>query len=161
MAANADFAAFQAAAQALNEAGDKDVRRDVYASFRKVTKPLGAKVIREGAAKMPRAGGFAAIVARAKMGQSNATTGRNIGVALTFRTSPSHDLRSLEAGTLRHPVYPRPGEKAAWRSQSVPAHAFSTPFKAGQPAVSREIVHMLETVARDIAHKTSQAGGSR
>lgn len=161
MAASDDFAAFKAASQALNDTNDKELRRDVYASFRQVTKPLGQKVIKGGAAKMPRAGGFAATLARARMGQSNATTGRSIGVALTFKTSPGHDLKTLDAGVLRKPVFPRPGFKATWVTQAVPARAYSAPFEAGRPAVSRELVKMLENVARNIAHKTSRAGGAR
>lgn len=149
-----DGADFRAAAQVLNELGDKDLRRDVYAGFKKVARPLGADVIKHGAANMPRRGGFAATVARAKMGQSNATTGRNLGVALSFRTSPSHDLKTVDGGSLAHPVFPRRGDMTRrWVRQSVPKHAFTIPFNAGQPKVAKELTRILE----EAAHKVSRS----
>lgn len=148
---------FRDAAQVLNELGDKDLRRDVYAAFRKVAAPLGHDVIKYGAVRMPKRGGFAAVVAAAKFGQSNATTGRSPGVALSFRTRPSHDLKAVDAGILRHPVFPRRGEmKPPWAVTRVPARAFSTPFEAGRPRVARELVNVLENAANDVRHSVER-----
>jgi hypothetical protein len=150
-------AAFKAAAQALNAAGDKDLRNEVYAAFRKATKPLGESIIREGSAEMPRGGGLAARVAAAKMGQSNSTTGRNPGVALSFRTKPgttgqSYNLRALDAGIARHPTF---GNRAVWRVTSIRAGAFTRPFEAGKEPVAQQVLLALEKVAQQIARTTT------
>lgn len=149
-------AAFKAAALALNEAGDKDLRNEVYATFRRITKPLGEKVIAGGAAEMPKHGGFAAQVAAAKMGQSNATTGRNPGIALSFRTKPSHNLKTVDDGILRHPVFARSGATRVWVQQHVPAKAFTNPFLANRDPVAKEIVHTMDKVAQEIVHRSSR-----
>lgn len=150
---NADF---RAAADALNEAADKELRKQVYARLRKIAKPLGVKVIREGSARLPRAGGLSARVAAAKMSQSNSTTGRNPGVALRFRTSPTMDLQGMDEGIVRHPYWGHWVRGA--KPQSIRPRAFSDPFEAGREPVAAEIVKAMEDVAKQIEHQ-SESGG--
>lgn len=144
-------AAFRAAAEALKEA-DKAARREVYAAFRKAARPLGVSVIRGGASEMPKRGGFAEQIARAKMTQSNAASGRNPGVSLSFKTKPSHNLKALDAGILRHKTF---GHEP-WKEQKVPEGAFTRPFEAGADPVRREILAALESVAHEIARATGR-----
>lgn len=146
---------FLAAAEVLNEAGDKGLRNEVYADFRKAARPLGEKVIAQGAAAMPKRGGLSAILAKAKMSQSNSTTGRNPAVALSFRTNPSHALKAMNDGDVRHPAWPRPGVKRVWRVTKVEPGAYSRPFEAGRDDVAKEIVDGLNRVAQEIARKTN------
>jgi hypothetical protein len=148
--------AFRRAAQTLNEAGDKDLRREVYAALRRAAKPLGDKVIAEGSSGLPGRGGLRARVAAAKFGQSNATTGRNPGVSLRFRTTQGYDLAAMDRGQLRHPVFARAGQPRTWVRQSIRAKLFTTPFEAGVEPVRKEIVAAMEAVAQDIAAKTSR-----
>jgi hypothetical protein len=154
-------AAFRAAAQALNEAGDKELRREVYAAFKKAAKPLGERIVREGAAGLPRRGGLSARVAAAKVGQSNSTTGRNPGVAITLRTKPGNggksiDLRAIDVqGKVKHPVF---GRRKVWRVTNVRSQLFTDPFEAGREPVAREVVDALQTVADRIQREAHTRG---
>lgn len=158
MATDDGAAAFKAAAQALNDQGDKELRKNVYGAFRKAAKPLAESVIREGAREMPKRGGLSAKVAGSKSGQSNSTTGRNPGVTLTFRgvkdvEGKNMDLKTLDVGIARHPTFGRRG-LGQWKVTNVPKGAFTRPFEAGLEPVKRELFRVLEDAAADIARKT-------
>lgn len=158
---------FKAASLALNEAGDKDLRNEVYSTFRKIAEPLGVHVIRSGSAELGHRGGLSARVAAAKMSQSNATTGRNPGVALSFRTraskgGQSYNLKAMDAGVLRHPVFARAGQPRVWRTQSIRAGAFTRPYEAKREPTAREVLQAMERVAEEITRRSSHnTGGPR
>jgi hypothetical protein len=147
-------AAFKAAAQALNDAADKDLRRQVYAEFRAAARPLGDKVIAEGSAALPHRGGLSIRVSKARMGQSNATTGHNPSIRLNFRVKEGYDLKAMDDGNVTHPVFARPGQPRVWRRQSIRAGAFTTPFEAEVGDVERDILTGLEKVSQEIVVKT-------
>jgi hypothetical protein len=151
---------FQAAAQALNEAGDREIRKAVYAAFRRAGKPLGERMVSEGSAQLPRRGGLAARIARAKAVQSNATTGRNPSVVLKLRTTQGYNLTAMDAGVLRHPVFDRPPKVRRWVQQSVPPQAFTRVFEAGADEVRKELLTELEQVARDLRNGTARGSGA-
>ncbi|HEY2088601.1 MAG TPA: hypothetical protein VGH54_21600 [Mycobacterium sp.] len=142
--------AFLAAAQALNEAGDKELRKEVYAAFRRVAKPLGERMIAEGAAELPHRGGLAARVAAARLSQSNATTGRNPAVAIKLKVREGYNLRTFDQGTIRHRVF----GSNRWVAQSIRAGAFTRPFEAGADQVRKELIAALEKVANGIREGT-------
>jgi hypothetical protein len=153
-------AAFRAAAQALNEAGDKELRREVYAAFKKAAKPLGERIVHGGSAGLPRRGGLSARVAAAKVGQSNSTTGRNPGVALTIRTKPgdtgkSMNLVTVDKGIVRHPTF---GRRTVWRVTKVTPELFTKEFEAGREPVAREVLDALQTVADRIQRQAHTRG---
>jgi hypothetical protein len=149
---------FKAAAHALNEAADKGIRREVYAAFRRVAKPLGEQIVEKGSQRLPRRGGLAARVAAAKVGQSNATTGKNPSVAIRVRAREGYDLKSVDAGTLRHPVFARAGRPRVWSATKVNPNAFTAPFEGGVDQVRTEVLAALERVAEQI--RSGSAGGS-
>lgn len=151
---------FQAAAQALNDAGDREIRKAVYAAFRRAGKPLGERIVAEGSAQMPRRGGLSARIAQAKVAQSNATTGRNPSVVLKLRTAQRYNLTAMDAGVLRHPVFDRPNKLRRWVQQRVPARAFSTVFEAGADDVRAQLLDELEHVARQIRDGTARGSGA-
>jgi hypothetical protein len=149
---------FAAAAKALNEAGDKALRREVYAAFRRAAKPLGERIIREGAGGLPARGGLAGRVARAKVQQSNSTRGRNPGVALKFKTVPnsqgqSYDLKTMDEGVVRHPTF---GRRNQWRVTRVRPQLFTTPFEAGREDVATEVIAAMRHVADQIARNSTR-----
>lgn len=151
---------FAAAARALNEAGDRGLRREVLATFRRIARPIGQDVIREGSAELPRRGGFAAAVAAAQIRQSNALSGRNPGVALSFRTAvgatgKSMDLRTVDEGKIRHPTFGRRG-RGQWRVTNVRAGAFRRPFEAQREPAARELVAAMERVADQVVRDTNR-----
>jgi hypothetical protein len=144
---------FKAAAQALNAAADKGLRTELYAAFRAAAKPLGEKVIAQGAAEMPKAGGLSARVAAAKVAQSNATTGKNPKVALSLKTREGYALKKFDAGEIRHRVF----GSGRWVVQKIRPGAFTRPFEAGAGDVRKEVLKALERVAEQI--RSGSAGG--
>jgi len=149
-------AAFRAAAQALREAGDKDLRREVSASLREVTKPFGARIIRHGAVEMPHRGGLSARLAKARMTQTNAMNGRSPGIGMRFKVREGYDLAALDKGNLKHPVFARPGRPRVWATQRVPRDAYTREFLAGRDQVAGELVHTLESVTERIAQRSKR-----
>lgn len=141
---------FKAAAHALNQLGDRDVRRAVYAGFREVGQPLGIRSRDAGAAAMPRRGGLSARLRQARVGQQNATTGSNPRVVIRISAREGYDLPALDRGQLRHPVF---GRRNVWREQAVPAKAWSTEFEKGAPEVRDKVIAQLEDVTQKAMRK--------
>jgi hypothetical protein len=144
---------FKAAAQALNEAADKLLRKEVYAAFRTAARPLGETIVKQGAAALPKKGGLSARVAAAKVGQSNATTGKNPKVAISIRTREGYALAAMDRGILRHKVF----NTGRWVTQKITPGAFTKPFEAGADDVRKEVLAALVRVAEQI--KAGTAGG--
>ena len=123
----------------------------MYRAFREAAKPLGQKIVERGAATLPHRGGLSARVAQSKVTQSNATTGKNPKVMLRVKTREGYDLKAMDRGQLRHPVYGRP----VWVRQNVPAGEFTKPFEQGSEDVRRQVLAALERVADQIGRSTS------
>jgi hypothetical protein len=152
---------YLAAARVFNNNPDRALKRELYKEFRAIGKPIGAKVVAEGSAEMPRHGGLAARVAASKVGQSNSTTGRTVGVALRFKTAPSatgqsYDLKAMDEGNVRHPVFARPGVKKVWRVTRVTPGAFTGPFEASRAQGAAAALRAMETVAAEAARRTTK-----
>jgi hypothetical protein len=155
--ATADFIK---AAKALNEAGDRELRKAVYKSFRTAALPLGQAMVEGLAEAMPKRGGLSDRVRGAKPAVRNATTGSNPRVMITFRLPPYKNprLKAMDEGELRHPIFVRQGEPRKmwrWTSQSVPAGGASKAFEAGAPGVRAIILRDLTFVVDETARKGS------
>lgn len=144
---------FLRAAQALNDLGDREVRKAVYRGFRDAAKPLGQRMVEAGAAAMPKRGGLSARIAASKVGIRNATTGRNPKVEINLRTAQGYDLQAMDRGQLRHLVFARAGVKRVWVRQNVPAKSFSNEFEAGAPSVRERLLRELNSVFDETARK--------
>ena len=143
---------FIRAAHALNEAGDRELRKGVYRGFRSAARPLGESMVQALAGDMPKRGGLSARVANSKVSIRNATTGSNPRVAITVRgPKGAMAVGAMNAGNLRHPVFGR----KTWVSQHVPAGAATRAFEEGAPAVRRIIVRDLNAVIAETAKKGS------
>jgi hypothetical protein len=140
---------FQKFANALREAADKELNKAVGKALREVAKPMGERVVRAGADRMPRRGGMAALVSAARVGV-RFSKGRNPGVQLQLSDKSKHDLRSLDRGILRHPVF---GDRQVWRSQKVPADAFSDEFAKEAPDAAQAALKAMQKVADDISRR--------
>lgn len=141
----------QKLADALKDAGDKDLQKQVSGALRSVAKPLGERVLRRGAEHMPQRGGLAARVAdMGRVGVSASLRGRVASVSVILRNK-GVDLRSLDAGMLRHPVF---GNRKAWTAQRIPAGAFTRAFDAeareAQDAATKAAQSALDDVARKV-----------
>jgi hypothetical protein len=139
-------------AHALKEASDKDLTNNVRRSMREVAKPVGQAVMREGAVVMPKLGGFSARVEQGKVGISSAIASKQVHVTIAL-SNKGVDMKSLDAGTLRHPVFKRADRPVIWRSQAVPARAFTTALKAQAPVVRRAVLEAMQTTLDNASRK--------
>lgn len=117
----------------LKEAGAKDLRKELLKAGREMGKPIKAE-IRESAAILPQRGGLSALIAGAKVRVSTRLSGRNVGVSFIGRWS-GHDLKGIDAGTVRHPVH---GNRKAWVAQRVAPHYFTKVFDGPGARIARE-----------------------
>jgi hypothetical protein len=138
----------QRVADALKQAGDKDLQRATSAAIRGEARPLGLRVLRRGADSMPHRGGFAARVAGGSAGVSSALRGRVASVSVILRNKGA-DLKSLDAGILRHKVFGRD----VWVRQSVVPGAFRRAFEEEAAAVRERVTKAAQGVLDDVARK--------
>ena len=143
----------QKVADALKDAADKDLQKQVSAALRTEAKPLGAKALARGAEQMPHRGGLAERVAgMGRVGVSSALRGRIASVSVILRNK-GVDLKSMDAGVLRHPVYARAGQPRTWVRQSVPAGAFRRAFDAEADDARKAATKATQNVLDDVARK--------
>lgn len=138
---------------ALKDAGDRDLTNRVRAAMRGVAKPVGVRVLRTGAESMPHRGGFSSRVAsQGRAGLATALVSGTLHVTLTL-SNKGADLKSLDAGILRHPVFKRGDGKARWVRQSVPEGTFTRAFETEAPLVAREVLTAAEATLDTVARK--------
>lgn len=131
----------------LKETGDKELRRDLLRGMNRATKPVKAKVKAAALRDLPRRGGLNRVVASARISTRTRTSGNNPAVFLTGKKS-GHDLRAIDRGRLRHPVF---GNREVWVSQDVKPGWWSRTVAAEADEVGREVRRTLDEVARRLA----------
>jgi hypothetical protein len=99
-------------AAAIKESGSKELRGELYKGLNGVAKPLRVEAQQSALKRLPRRGGLASRVAQSKFSARRMVKGDQVGVRLVG--SSRLDLRSLDRGRLRWPVYPR-GPRSEWR----------------------------------------------
>lgn len=139
--------------------GDKALRRRIGKAMRDIANPLARDIRSSAAQHMPRRGGLSERMGRARAGTSLTTSTRNTGVTLRFSTREGYNLRFVDTGRLRHPVFARGDQDRkewTWVNQQVYSGAFSKAFEAGSPkvrdAVLKAIQQALDEIARDATH---------
>lgn len=136
----------EAVARRIKEAGDKELRRELLRGINRALKPAKAEVQRAALADLPKRGGLNQLVASSKIGSRTRTAGRDPAVFLTG-TKSGHDLRSIDRGRLRHPVF----GTDTWVDQDIKPGWWSQTLAGQVPSIRREVVNALEDVARRLA----------
>lgn len=131
----------------LNRLGDKDLKKALFAGLNKATKPMREAALSRGTQRLPRRGGLAQRVqTRTKLGTS---TSRG-GVAVFARNRSQ--ARLLDRGFVRHPVY---GNTSVWVTSPVRPGWFSDPMVDGAPIARREVIDLLDDLAKQAARRTN------
>lgn len=129
----------------LRQVADKELRKELLAGLNRATKPLKESAKRSAQTSLPRRGGLAAKVAGSRFATRSRLSGRDPSVRITAK---GMDLRSLDTGSLRHPVF---GNRKVWVTQRVARGWFSKPIESGADEVRREILNVLEDITRRLA----------
>lgn len=123
----------------------KGLRRELYRGIMRATRPLKQAAQESARSTLPSSGGLAAAVARSKFKTKTAGGGANVGVRIL--ATGGTDIRAMDAGRLRHPVY---GNRSVWVTQSVTPGWFTRPMEAGAGRVQVEILRAMDSVADQI-----------
>lgn len=142
----------------------KDLSRGMAKALDRSTEPVKASIRREADAAMPRSGGYQAAFSRSlNFRLSRRTGGQRAQVILrTYAdgTKERRDIKALERGVLRHPVYgrsrrvtsgPRAGSRDAnpWAVTSIRGGF----HKRGTDHAADEAQNALEHVITDYAQR--------
>jgi hypothetical protein len=128
-----------------------ELEKDLLKGTREGLKPLKADVQASAAKKLPKAGGYAATVARSVKVSSRVTGGKKV-VALVSVTASgkreNRDLPSLNRGLLRHPLF---GNRRHWYRQTVHRGLVDDPVDRARDRIVANAREAAEAYARSIA----------
>lgn len=155
MVARMDDAAAMAKLRASLKVADSAAKRAVTKTFNGAAEPFKAEFASGARSDLPKRGGFAEIVATAKISVRRRLGGKNPSlwlIATRAKVGGKIDLRSVNRGRLRHPVRQRKAEMAAgrtvWVSQEIPAGFFDDVCtKAGEETTTRMRLALQQSVA--------------
>lgn len=132
-------------ARTLRGLGDKDLSRELFRGLNRATTKLKADARAEAGERLPRRGGLAARVAKAKL-STRRKGGRNPGV--TIQAKGMAQLAGMDAGAVKHPVY---GNRDVWVTQQITPGWFSEPMEAGRDEAFDAIEEVLDDLAAQLA----------
>lgn len=125
---------------------DKALRSELSKALNRATKRSKA-AIRVSAQRLPHRGGLAARIAASKIVVRNRTTGRGDPM-LQLVTSNKHNIRAIDKGIVRHPVY---GNRKQWVAQRVPAGFWSNPMRLNEADTQRELAAAMDELQRKLS----------
>ncbi len=128
----------------------KALRKELYRGMNSVSKKVRGQMIEVIPAALPRRGGLADQIKAKTTSRVWAKSGKYAGVSMRF-AARGHDIRTLTGKRLRHPVF---GNRGVWVDQTagVEPAVFAAKFEAQKPEIQREIVRVLEELARKVAN---------
>lgn len=130
----------------LKELGDGALRRELTKAIREATKPAKEAVKASALSKLPKRGGFAALVSASRVTNVVKTGSRSAGVQIKA-VNAGDNIRATDAGNVRHPVF---GNRQTWQDQKVTPGWFTEPLEAEAPKVQEAVIKALDDMARKI-----------
>ena len=134
-------------ARRLKEAGDKELRKELYAGINRAVKPLRADVKAAAGDYLPKRGGYADLIAsELKVSSRKRAVGQNPAIYLLGKAG-KRDVSSVNRGRLRHPLF---GNRRHWYNTRVTPGFWTKTLAADAPMVRVELVEAIRRVARKI-----------
>lgn len=129
-------------------ADSKALKRELYAGINRVTKEVRGDMKANIGPSLPNRGGLASLVMAKVSLTTTASYGRNAGVRIRARHKTS-DLKRLNAGRLRHPVF---GNRRVWVEQTAGVNPgfLDEAFDKNKPEVTRGIQQVMAEIARKV-----------
>lgn len=127
----------------LKQLGDKGLRKELYRGLNRAAKPV-KKAGRDAARRqLPQRGGLALKISKTRMTSRTRAVGRNAGVRIV--AAGGLDMNALDRGRLKHPVW---GHRDRWVLQDIRAHVLTNGFASAAPEARRQMLVVLDDVAR-------------
>ena len=143
---------FARLARALRQIGDKELRRELYAGINRAVKPLTESVKDATRRYLPDA--YADELSKTLKVRARRRAGKDPGVSLAgtakTRAGKDRNLRALNRGQLRHPLY---GNREHWFNQKVTPGWWDEPLSDGADEVRQELVNVLDDIGSRLARK--------
>jgi hypothetical protein len=134
--------------RALKDVGDKELRRELYAGLNRSVRPLREDVRASAPFFLPAR--YALELRHdLKVTTRRRTGGRNPAIFLLGRAK-QRDVRSLNRGRLRHPLY---GNRKYWYTTRIRPGFWTVPLARGAPQVRRELERTLNEVAEKVVRR--------
>jgi len=129
----------KAAARLKSEALGKKRRSEIRKAITNSTRPVRQKIRDAAVEKLPHRGGLNRWAATLPTAIS--TFSANSSSVKIRQTKRGHDLKSLDEGKVRHPVY---GNRKKWVEQSIAAGYFTDTVEAEAPKIRAEVTAAIE-----------------
>lgn len=133
-------------ARLLKSTGNKELKKELITGITKASKPARQKVKAAAVAQLPRRGGLNRLIGKATISSSTRLSGRNPGVRIVGKRA-GISVRQIDEGTIRHPVFGRD----VWVTQKIKGGWFSETLEGEAPEIRREVVNVLDAVAKKLA----------
>lgn len=132
-------------AQRLAEAGRGDLRKELLREIRGSARKAIPDVRQAAFRTLPRRGGLAERVGK----QAYAVQTRLAGSSASIRIAGKgmKELRDIDAGRLRHPVF---GDRGRWKAQSVTPGFFSKTIERRAPSIRKDVEKAMGDIARKV-----------
>jgi len=137
---------FGVLARRLKEAGDKDLRKELYAGLNRSVKPLRQDVKMAASEQLPHRGGFADLIQSELKVTARKRATRNPAIFLLGKAG-ARDVASVNRGRLRHPLY---GNRRRWYNTSVRPGFWTKTLEGDAPRVRVELIEAIRKVAAKI-----------
>lgn len=137
-----------ALAKDLRAAGNKEMTKELRKGCQRAVRPL-KEAARQGALdELPSSGGLAAEVAASTFTGRVSLLGRDPRITLEGKglvndKGGRHDLRAMDRGRLRHPVY---GRRGRWVTQLIHPGWFTNTIEARADVVRVELLKAADAV---------------
>ena len=151
MTVRVDASDMRRVARSIRENASRELKAQVDKASDEQMEKLKDAVRSSASSELPHRGGLAAQVAGGTLKVDRSGEGASLSMSVAKAGGKQMDLRALDAGRLRHPVYGR------WRrntpTQRVRAGWWSKPIERAKPAISRAMGNGAEAFARELARK--------
>lgn len=135
-------------ARALRDAGDKELQRELYRGLNRSVRPLRQDVKNAIPDHLP--GRYAAELSRELSIRTRRRSGGANPAIYLVGSAKTRDIASLNRGRLRHPLF---GNRRHWYDMRIKPGFWTDTLERGAPRVRRELVVVLNDVARKIAKR--------
>ena len=131
----------------LEAVGDGALQEKIYAKVEAAADEVKHKINDSARENLPKRGGLNEWIAIAPVfTRTKAGLHHDIAVFIIM-TKQGHDLRSINRGRLRHPVF---GDKENWVNQEIKPGYFSNPIKKNLGKIRRSVIAAADEALREI-----------
>jgi hypothetical protein len=138
---------------------DRAMKRRFTRKLSLAVEPLRRDLPASALAMLPRRGGLAERVSKAKIRVNRKASG-----AVRVTASQQYQIQRMDdPGVVRHPVFKRKGEegrRTVWLTQRIQPKWFTRPAEALRPDLQQAMLKACEEIGRDIEHARGTGGSA-